>query len=67
MRYLAAFLILIAVGACAEHHTLTECKGPYLALNPPPPPPLAEAPNLPSRAQPPAQKQQQAVNQGVLK
>jgi hypothetical protein len=44
MKYLSACLFLLAVSGCAEHHDLTQCKGPYLALSPPPPPPLADAP-----------------------
>ena len=47
MKYLPLLLML---GACGEHHDLTQCKGPYLAVNPPPPP-AAEAP-IPAPAQP---------------
>jgi hypothetical protein len=70
MKYLPAFLILFAVSGCAEHHTLTACRGPYLALTPPPPPPVAEAPKAAPSAsaaplKPPAPKQQQAANQGA--
>jgi hypothetical protein len=43
MRYLPCILLALGVSACAEHHDLTQCQGPYLALTPPPAP-VAEAP-----------------------
>lgn len=47
MKYLSASLVLLAVAGCAEHHDLTQCKGPYLALAAPTPPPVAaDAPKL---------------------
>ena len=33
MKYLTACLFLIALAGCAEHHDLTACRGPYLALS----------------------------------
>jgi len=69
VKYLPV-LLLLAVSACAEHHDLTQCKGPYLALSPPPPPPIAEAPKAAPLAIPPAQQQVTAnapnmINRGV--
>jgi hypothetical protein len=73
VKYLPV-LLLLAVSACAEHHDLTQCKGPYLALSPPPPPPIAEAPKAAPIAIPaplkPAQQQVTAnapnmINRGV--
>jgi hypothetical protein len=43
MKYLSCVLLALAVSACAEHHDLTQCQGPYLALTTPPAP-VAEAP-----------------------
>jgi hypothetical protein len=70
MRYLPALCLLLAVSGCAEHHTLTACQGPYLALTPPSPPPVAEAPKAaPSASAAPlkasAPKQQHAADQGA--
>jgi hypothetical protein len=44
MKYLPVCLLVLAVSACTEHHDLTQCKGPYLALSPPPPSPVAHPP-----------------------
>jgi hypothetical protein len=70
MKYLPAMCLLLAVSGCAEHHTLTACQGPYLALTPPPPPPVAEAPKAaPSTSaaplKAPAPKRQPAANRGA--
>lgn len=47
MKYLSAgMLLLLALSGCAEHHELTSCKGPYMAMIPPPPPPSVETPKL---------------------
>jgi hypothetical protein len=43
MKYLSCVLLALAVSACAEHHDLTQCQGPYLALTTPRAP-VAEAP-----------------------
>jgi hypothetical protein len=51
MKYLIAAVALLAVAGCAEHHDLTQCKGPYLAFMPPPQPPAAES--VPAPAPPP--------------
>ena len=59
MKYLP--LLLLAVAACAEHHDLSQCKGPYLSLGPPAPPPVAATPPAPSPLAPPPAAQKQTM------
>jgi hypothetical protein len=61
MKYLP-LLLLFAVAACAEHHDLSQCKGPYLSLGPPAPPPVAATPPAPPPLAPTAVQKQTMVN-----
>jgi hypothetical protein len=60
MKYLP-LLLLLAVAACAEHHDLSQCKGPYLSLGPPAPPPVAATPPAPPPLAPTAAQRQTVV------